>query len=155
MITTDYIIRVPLITESVNSVFTSPPSFTHTTTSDDFALLLSSYLPSVTTFLVAVLGVCCRHSLRLRWPGPWTQPGHIWQFIRAPGHSIQIHKNRLLIRTVHRLYRGTSWCDLQDTIRPVMREGELARFPLSLLGHENHHSVTNPEFRWAPLLVIL
>ena len=30
-------------------------------------------------------------------PGPCTQPGHIWQFIWALGHSIQIHKNRPLI----------------------------------------------------------
>ena len=138
---------------SESSLYRNIFSFTHTTTGDD-SLFLSSYLLSVTPFLVAVLRVCCWCSLHLsRDLGPnqvtfGGSSGH------PPGHSIQIHKNRLLIWTIYRSYGDTSWCDLQDTIRPV-GEGKLACFPFSLLGHENHHMITNPEFRWAPLPVIL
>ena len=145
MITADYIIRVAPITESVNPVFTSPPSCIHTTMGDDFALHLSSYLLSVTTILVAVLGVCCRRSLHLCQD---LAPNQV-TFGSSSGHLVTRSKFTRIGHSSGQStgHTETSWCDLQDMIRPVMREGKLLCFLLSLLGHENHHSVTSTEFR--------
>ena len=104
------------------SLYITPLLYSHMTTGDD-SLLRSLCLLSVTPFLVAVLGACWRCSLRLHWD---LGPNQV-TFGSSFGHLVTQSKFTRIGRSSEQSTdRVTSWCDLQDMIRPVMREGELA-----------------------------